>query len=244
MRFFCSVFVFSVMPFAFAGAAEERYDICAALTQSDPQAAFDMASRWAWKGGGAAARHCRALARANLGDPRAAAEEIRTLAAEIDAPDSRGEAFAQAGLLFLEAAEAQSAEAAFSDAIRFAPGPGAYGGRARARAALENWAGAAADLDAAIAFAPADVELLALRAAARRKSGDFDAALGDAEAALRFNPNSATAAFERAATLLSLGRVEEAAKGFELAAALDPKGPIGAFSRANLLRMFTAGTKK
>jgi hypothetical protein len=79
------------------------YDDCIALIDADPANAESEATRWIQAGGGAPARHCRALALLALGAERKAAELMIAIATdERTLPDEvRAEMLIEAGNIYL-----------------------------------------------------------------------------------------------------------------------------------------------
>jgi len=84
---------------------------------------------------------------------------------------------------------------------------------------------------------PNDAEALALRAAARRQSGDRAGALADAEAAVGADPGSAVAYFERGAAKAMNGDRDGARADWQYAEQLDPGGETGQLAATNRLRL-------
>ncbi|HRP28060.1 MAG TPA: hypothetical protein PLG77_06475, partial [Burkholderiaceae bacterium] len=93
-----------------------------------------------------------------------------------------------------------------------------------ARYGLGDGAGAADDLDLAVAQAPDDPSPLADRAEACLLDGRIDAAERDIAAVAALAPDSAAALGSAALLDLARGDFESARRGFERAAAADPSG--------------------
>jgi len=175
-----------------------RYERCLALAASRPRAALEAAQ--GWRGGGASAGHCEAVALAGLGRYSEAALKLDGLARDpaIADPAHRAELFDQAGNAWLLAHKPGPAQSSFSAGLRLRPGdPDLLADRARAKAMDRDWTGADSDLSAALARAPSRPDLLVLRASARRALHRAKDAMADVEKALRLQPGDAEALVER-----------------------------------------------
>ncbi len=217
-----------------AAQSPDRYEACVSRASFDAAGALAEAQGWRGAGGGAAARHCEAMALAGLGRVLEAAVALEALAMETPLAAQRGEVFLQAADLRLEGGDASGALTDYGHALASAPGAAAYEGRARARAALDDAAGAAADLAEAIRLAPQTAELRSLHAAALRRAGDAAGALASAEAAVRLAPDSSLALYERGAARRALGDSAGAQADWREALARDPNGPGAASAQAAL----------
>ncbi len=185
-----------------------RYRDCLAQIERNADVAYDAALDWQSRGGGAAAKHCAALALVELELYGEAAVRLGALADEPDAggPEARAAILGQAGNAWLLAGGPQNAVTAFDAALGLAPGdPALLIDRARAQAAQENYAAAESDLSQAIAADPANAAAFVLRASARREQGLLEQALADIERALRLVPDAPNALAERAAIRLAQG---------------------------------------
>lgn len=212
-----------------------RYRACLALVETDPDAAYDRAETWRLEGGGAAARHCGALALVALDLHAEAAVRLGDLA---DAPGAGGPAdraalLGQAGNAWLLAGRADNARAAFDAALALTPDDAdLLVDRARAHAALADPAAAARDLTRALAQRPDDPTTLMLRASALRAQNRLAEAHADIERALALNPSDPDALVERGAIRLALGDADGARADWVRAAARigevdagDPRAP-------------------
>ena len=221
-----------------AAPGADRYEACVTRAASDPAGALAEAQGWRGAGGGAPARHCEAMALAGLGRALEAAAALEALGLETPLAAQRGEIFLQAADLRLAGGDASGAQTDYGHALSAAPGSGisaaAYEGRARARAALNDAAGAAADLAEAIRLAPQESELRSLHAAALRRTGDATGALASAEAAVRLSPSSSLALYERGAARRALGDAAGAQADWREALARDPSGAGADLARAAL----------
>jgi tetratricopeptide (TPR) repeat protein len=185
-----------------------RYNECVAVTEEDPERAFDEALIWRDQGGGNPAEHCVAMALLALGHASEAAVRLDALARE-NSGSSEGERsalMAQAGEAWLLARRADLAQASFSAALRLTPRASeVWAARARAHAMDSEWESAEFDLDAAITFDNANPEFYVLRSAARASLGRDDLAVSDIDAALEIDPNFPDALAERGLMRLAAG---------------------------------------
>lgn len=221
------------------GMAENaNYRNCVAWVEHDPNQALRDAEGWRDAGGGLAARHCRALALATLGDFGQAAQESQSIAAEMPPSAARLDALISAGEYFMSAGDPYSARQQFDQALTDSPNnPEALESRARSLAAAGDMAAAMSDLNLLLSVAPGNVEALSLRAAAKRRMGDPAGALADAQSALTYDPGSAISYFERGAARAVTGDTSGAQSDWQAAASLDPGGPVGDLASANLARL-------
>ena len=89
-------------------------------------------------------------------------------------------------------------------------------------ATLREWPRAVSDFDRALALRPNNVEILILRSAAWRKSGDAGRALADAQLALKMAPDNTGALLERGFTFLARGDKVSAQADFNKVLSLVP----------------------
>jgi tetratricopeptide (TPR) repeat protein len=177
-----------------------RYADCMATARIDPKRGIEIARAWEGAGGGAGARHCRAIALLELGDHVEAGKQLEALAREMTGQSNalRAEIFAQAGQAYQAARLGEQALAAQNAAILLnSQNPEIWIDRSITYAAVGGYREAVSDLSHALALEPGRGDALVLRAAARRQLGDFKAAVADADAALRTDPNVADAFLER-----------------------------------------------
>lgn len=230
--FFCLAFSQS------AAAQTTEYQSCLGLLDTDAAQALRVAEEWRNAGGGLPARHCRALALAQIGDFAAAALEAEALAGEAPESALKVDLLTQAAEFKLAVSDTFAARGLFDRALAIEPDAiEALEGRARTAAAQRDFSAAITDLTRLLWIAPGDAEALSLRAAARRQTGDKAGALSDAEAAVAADPLSAVARFERGAARAVSGDVTGARADWDEAERLDPEGEIGPLVRANRGRL-------
>ncbi|WP_178133631.1 tetratricopeptide repeat protein [Vineibacter terrae] len=177
-----------------------RYADCMATARADPKRGIEIARAWESAGGGAGARHCRAIALFELGDHVEAGKQLETLAREMTGQSNalRAEIFAQAGQAYQAARLGEQALAAQNAAILLnSQNPEIWIDRSITYAAVGAYREAVSDLTHALALSPGRGDALVLRAAAWRQLGNFKAAVTDADAALRANSNASDALLER-----------------------------------------------
>ena len=119
------VLVFGLIGAIAGPATAGTYDDCVALAGTDPAQAEVEAHRWAQAGGGAPARHCRALALLAQGAGRRAAELMAAIATDDRTlPDQvRSEILIEAGEIYLGLGELALGRAAASRALLLAREP-------------------------------------------------------------------------------------------------------------------------
>jgi tetratricopeptide (TPR) repeat protein len=194
----------SVNPFT----GSDAYQECIAAIGKKADDAFEMALAWRDHGGGLPAERCAAVALISLDEPGEAASRLTALAQRQDAGTAadRASLLGQAGNAWLLADQPQSAEAAFSAALRFsAQDSDLWIDRARARAVLQDWANAEADLNTAIGLDKSKPEVFVLRASARHAQGNIAGYKSDIDAALAVDPTYPDALVERGALKVQSG---------------------------------------
>jgi tetratricopeptide (TPR) repeat protein len=183
-----------------------RYADCMQHTAEEAVDAYEEALAWESQGGGAAARHCAAIALVRLGHEEEAATRLEALTGDplFAAPEEKAELLRQAASAWLIAGEIARAEAAATNAIAVTPGVfDLLLLRAQVRIAAQDYAGAQADLTESLALDGQNAEALLLRAQANLALQALPAALADAEAAVAADPQNVQAR-------LVLGDVREA----------------------------------
>lgn len=192
---------------------ERQYEACIALTYRNAGEALESARVWQARGGGAAARHCAAMALLEAGRHAQAATELEELAADLppDGSPRAEEVLAQAANIWLLGGQPEPALSAIDAALAGSPGqPGLLVDRARILAELGQYERALDDLDTAVGEAPEDDDLAAFRAAALRRLGRLDEALEEARRAVALNPENPSAWLEQALARLQTGDREGA----------------------------------
>ena len=232
---------------AFPAHAVDDYDACIAMIATDPGRAEREAGEWArYGGGGAAARHCYALALIETGAPIRAADELIGAAVEsADMPNqARADILVQAGELLLEGDYLTTAEVVAGQALQLAKDdPGALGLRAAVLLAGGSPRTALRELNKALAQDGKDVRLLLRRAATHRQLGNDIPARDDANFATELAPDRAEAWLERGRIETKLGDKTRARGSLLRAMELDRDGKIGRAAQLALQRM-EAGIKE
>ena len=158
-----------------AGKQRDNYRNCVSWVTTDPvRRRRREAERWRDTGGGLPARHCRALALGGPGEVRRCGDRSR---GRRGGNGERGRLCQSSGPGggVPYGRRAMPRGRGFSSTGRWPPRrimPEALDGRARAAAAFRDFTGAIADLDRLLVIQPGNAEALALRAAAKRQSGD------------------------------------------------------------------------
>ncbi|MFM2130187.1 MAG: hypothetical protein RL477_1733 [Pseudomonadota bacterium] len=221
-------------------ANEAAYVTCMELARRAPQDAIARAEGLYKAGAQQPSRHCLATALLTLGRAAQAAKVFLDLARDMTGaePAERSEAFGQAGRAWLEAGEVARAEAAYSEALGFAPNDALrLIDRAIARGAQGRDFEALDDLNRAVELAPGVTDARILRAAANRRVGAGELADVDIAEALRIDPGSAAAWLEKGLLAQSRKRPAEARAAFARAVELDPSGPTGLTAVAALKKL-------
>jgi tetratricopeptide (TPR) repeat protein len=215
-----------------ADTPDIRYQQCADLAKSDPQAAYNRALAWHSTGGGSSAEHCGALALVQLGRYEEAAPKLDALAQQPGVTSAqRAQLYDQAGNAWLLGENAARAEISFSNALAFSSRDvDVLADRARARAARKNWTGAEADLTSALGLDPDRADLLVLRASARHAAGRKAEARTDIDSALAIFPNYGDALVERGAMKFEDGDAKGAAADWNQVIKLSPKSRAAALA--------------
>lgn len=229
-------------------AAVETYEACLELAGQDAARAEREALAWQQSGGGAAAAHCRAMALSAMGADRAAASLLAKLATEDRSlPDEvRAELLVSAGGLHLGIGDVKAAAEAAEGALLLAPRDrGALVLRSRVSAERQDWAGALADLNAAVAAGKPDADTLTLRGAAKLRLGDPVGARADLIWATEIAPDAAPVWLERGTLEAANGNRDGARVAWLRAIELDREGTVeGPVAEAARLRLqeMEAGT--
>jgi Tfp pilus assembly protein PilF len=151
-------------------------------------------------------------------------------------PRQREQAGFNLGAALLDMGDARGALAAYDAALsQGSRDPVGWAGRARAREAAGDIAGADQDWTRAQGLAPRDAALNAGRGAFLLRRGDPEGALAAFDAGLTAKPKDAALGFNRALALLGLGRDAEADQALTAVIAAHPKD-LGALLTRGRLR--------
>ena len=216
---------------------EQEYNACMALTRSAPGQAFEGAQVWEERGGGAAARHCGAVALFELEIYDEAAQRLEQLAGELGEsnPHLAVEALGQAGLSWSLAGESEKANALLSKALEDAPkNLEILVDRGLVLASLERYWKAIDDFNLANELAPSRADVLVYRANAYRFVDAPELGLEDVERALALDPNYPEAYLERGNILQSLGEPDKARQDWLKVLSLAPEGSLAKAARDGL----------
>ncbi|MSP67917.1 MAG: hypothetical protein EXQ96_07465 [Alphaproteobacteria bacterium] len=220
-----------------AGPVVNSYQQCLALVEQDPALAAKSAEAWFAGAGGAAARHCAALAHSAQGEHAAAGVILESLARdEPGIPNrTRAELYGQAAASWLLLQEAGRSEAVMNSALALAPGdPEFLLQRAEARAAAGRDWEALDDLNQAIDSAPDEPLVLVFRAAVLRQVGSLDLAGDDLARALTLDPESPDAFLERGYLRQAQGDLAGAFRDWLAVLRFSPEGGVAEIARRNL----------
>lgn len=227
-----------------AGIEEQRFIDCAALVESDAEAAIRSAETWRLSGGELNARLCLGLAYAQLKRWPAAQLAFELAAKEAERNrDGRSAGFwvqsgnaALAGGLFLQARNALDS-ALSSGLLKGADEGEAHLDRARASAALGDFPLARTDIDAALKLIPADPLAWLLSATLARREGNLARAAADIEEAAKRSPDDAAVALEAGNIAILNGAPEAAKRAWQAAVKNAPESPAGK-AAADALKQF------
>ena len=189
-----------------------EYEQCLARIENDAELAYDRAMAWRDEGGGAAARHCVALALLAMGQEEEAAVKLELLALEPGAgfAEDRAMLLQQAGQAWIMAQRAQEADVALSSAIELdSKNATLYLDRAQAHRMRGDTNAAEVDLSQAISIDRSYLEAYLLRGTLRRVAGDLSGAKTDIDRALELDRANIDALVER-------GRIAELMAGRDL----------------------------
>ena len=226
---------------AASDAAETRYRTCAALARSDPNRAIESAETWQREGGSLLARQCLGLAYVALEmwGPAATAFEQAAQEAERAQDPRRPDLLVQAGNAWLAVDETGNAIRAFDAALATSQLSDPMRGevhldRARARVALDDAAGARADVDQALQLVAADPFAWYMSSALARRQNDLARARTDIARAMQLAPDNPDILL-LGGTLAGLaGNMAEAERLYRRVAEVAPDTPAGLAARASL----------
>lgn len=232
-RWMAACAALTLLPMAAVAAPAQRepqlppeYRACIDKIAKTPDVALTDAQAWRARGGGTQADHCAALALFALKDYVSAAQRFEAVArAPADPAAVRAGHFGEAGNAWLLARQGAKAEAALSAGLRLAPANvELLVDRARARAMLKNWAGAEADLTAALARGKRS-DIYLLRATAWRALNRMTDARRDIDWAIYLDPRNAQAYVERGSLKLIVGDKQGARRDWLQVLLIAPNGP-------------------
>jgi len=189
-----------------------EYEQCLARIENDAELAYDRALAWRDAGGGAAAKHCVALALLAMGQEEEAAIKLELLALEPGSgfADDRATLLQQAGQAWIMAARPDEADVALSSAIELdSKNATIYLDRAQAHRMRGDTNGAEMDLSQAISLDRSYAEAYLLRGTLRRLAGDLSGAKTDIDRVLELDRQNIDALVER-------GRIAELMAGRDL----------------------------
>ena len=223
---------------------QQRFEACAALAETDPARAIEQAGTWRLSGGGAAARHCEALAfvAQKRWLPATTAFEAAARDADNKGDGRSGNLWVQAGNAALAAGDPARARTAFDAALVRGQAASAdlgeiYLDRSRARFGAGDKKGAREDIDTALKLVPADPLAWLLSATLARQSGDLERATTDIAEAQTRSPDDAQVALE-AGNIAILSGAEGAARvAWQAAVKNAPESPAGKAAADALSRL-------
>lgn len=207
---------------------------CTALMKTDPARAEAEGLAWRAAGGGIAAKQCLALALAaqEKWGPAAEAFEQAGRDAELQHLAIAPALWVQAGNAALAGDQAARARTAFDRALAL-PGMSAemqgevHLDRARAGVAVNDLAGARADLVQATKLVPRDPLGWLLTANLARRQKDLPGALAAIREAARLAPRDAAVAYEGGNIAAAGGQLDDARAAWTRAAQIDPTSDAG-----------------
>ena len=214
-----------------ASPAEDpaRASACIALVRSDPARAVEYANTWRVDGGGVPARRCLGLALVEDGKPAAALTEFQAAAKAATGTPALEPArlWALAGNAAILAGDLPAARTALTEALKAADAapesPGFIAQLLADRAGVllvgGDPAAATADMERALALAPADPEVRLAAARLWRSAGNLPRARRDIVEASRLAPNDPEIAAE-------LAGIANAAHADSPARAAQPVAPV------------------
>ncbi len=215
----------------------ERHMNCLKEVERDPNYGMQLAEDWVKASGGAAARHCLAVAEAEIGDPSKAARDFAAIAQDL--PDDRwgdvGQLWAQAGHAWLLAEEPDKALEAFDLAVEYRPNDaGLHADRGVTRALVKNYGGAVTDFTRALDLAGNHPDYLLYRATAYRYLDELELGLADLDLAISTAPDFAEAYLERGTQRAITGDDVGAAADFQAVLDIAPKGDLAPLAAKGL----------
>jgi tetratricopeptide (TPR) repeat protein len=231
---------------AAAQAAPQRDEAalkyCTSLVRSKPEQALSHAEDWRMKGGGIAARQCIGLAYVALERWQPAASVFEQAAREADSSrDSRrSDLWVQSGNAWLAADVGDKARKAFDAALTAGQLTPQLRGevhldRARAGVAMNDLAGARADIQKGLDLVPADPMAWYLSAALALREGNMARANGDIAKAVQLAPDDANVLLQAGTIVGTNGDIAAARAYYARAAKAAPDSGAGQAAKAALL---------
>lgn len=171
-------------------AQDRSHDACTRLVQTDAAQALDYAEAWQMEGGGAAARHCAAIATLGLGRPASAGAMLARLAdEETYDPGVAARLYIQAAEALMAGGRREEAFIALKGAYEKAPDtPEVHMSAAAIYATGSEWEGVILTLDALARFANLSADAYALRGRAKFERDQYAASARDVSKALALDP--------------------------------------------------------
>lgn len=223
-------------------AQDFDYETCLNLTSVDPQQARAMAIAGFADTGAYAARHCEALALAEIGANRSAAEILQETAQAFDIDDvQRAELLLQAARQWLVYGRPDAARGALTTGLAYRKSIPLFVERAALSAEEGQLQAALDDLNAALAIDPTEGEAMALRAAAKRRLGDVGGAHRDAQSAVELRPVSPSAWLELGKAEKERGDKNAARRAWLKAIDVAPSSKAASLARGELQDMDGGG---
>jgi tetratricopeptide (TPR) repeat protein len=218
-----------------------RYEACLSLAAKRPPEAVDAAKKWIATGGGAPARHCRAVALLGLGRAAEAAHLLEDIADDRSEPTPerlRADLLGQAGNAWLAADRPEAARRVLTRALARRPGnPGLLIDRGIAYASLKEFWLALDDLSRALKRDPERMDALLFRAKVYRWLGEPNLAYADARSALAIRPGNPEALLETGAALRLKGDREGARRVWRTLVETAPRDPMAELARRELMKL-------
>jgi tetratricopeptide (TPR) repeat protein len=225
-------------------AAEARYRACTEQVRSNADAALAAATTWRDQGGGLAARQCMGLALSALERwaPAATAFEQAAREAEAAGDARRADFWVQSGNAWVADGQPARAVAAFDAALLTTHLTDELRGevhldRARAQVALDNVAGARADIDRALQLVPADPFAWYLSAALARRENNAARAGTEIARARQLAPDNPDIMLMAGTLAGQAGNMEEAERLYRQVATAAPDSDAGRAAIASLATM-------
>lgn len=166
------------------------YDDCTKVVAETPTLGLDYAESWQMQGGGASAKHCRAIALLALEKPGRAGDILLALAKEEENdPGIAARLYLQAAEAFAAGRRKEPAMSALQRAYALTETqPEVDMTAAAVYATLKEWKGTVLALHSLEKMTGLSGDALALRARANFELGELEAAAADVSAALHLDP--------------------------------------------------------